>query len=64
MLCPKCGALENRVIDSRDKRIFVRRRRECRQCGERFSTVEIRQSEYESLQRKSKLLTLRRRILC
>ncbi|MGK9450324.1 NrdR family transcriptional regulator [Acidithiobacillus caldus] len=58
MLCPKCGSSKHRVIDSRQYDFGVRRRRECLECGERFSTVEIRKSEYASLQKKSKLLTL------
>lgn len=40
MKCPKCGA-RARAIDSRMyKRGDVRRRRECEQCGLRFSTLE------------------------
>lgn len=42
MYCPFCGDSETKVIDSRlvadgDQ---VRRRRECQQCGERFTTFE------------------------
>lgn len=42
MHCPFCGARDTRVVDSRlnpegDK---VRRRRECAECGERFTTYE------------------------
>ena len=43
MHCPFCGMVDTRVIDSRltaegDK---VRRRRECPQCGVRFTTYEV-----------------------
>ncbi|HXH02300.1 MAG TPA: transcriptional regulator NrdR [Candidatus Competibacteraceae bacterium] len=43
MHCPFCGGQDTRVVDSRlspegDK---VRRRRECPQCGARFTTYEI-----------------------
>jgi len=40
--CPKCGSERLKVIDSRnaDNVNAVRRRRECEDCGERFSTLE------------------------
>ena len=42
MKCPKCGADEDRVLDSRAARegAAIRRRRECAQCGYRFTTYE------------------------
>ena len=42
MLCPFCGHKEDKVIDSRESREgeIVRRRRECLQCGKRFTTYE------------------------
>ncbi len=42
MKCPFCGALENRVVDSRltKDNTAIRRRRECLQCGRRFTTYE------------------------
>jgi transcriptional repressor NrdR len=42
MRCPKCGHLEDRVIDSRATREgrAIRRRRECIGCGSRFTTYE------------------------
>ena len=41
MRCPYCKNQESRVIDtSHDARGGVRRRRECENCGERFSTYE------------------------
>lgn len=42
MRCPACGHLEDRVIDSRAAKegSAVRRRRECLQCGQRFTTYE------------------------
>ena len=40
MTCPVCGA-ETRIVNSRkDDCDRVRRRRECRECGHRFTTVE------------------------
>lgn len=42
MRCPHCSATENRVVDSRTSRggSAVRRRRECLECGARFTTYE------------------------
>ncbi len=42
MKCPFCGNLEDRVIDSRTSREgeAIRRRRECLQCGKRFTSYE------------------------
>lgn len=42
MRCPKCGNLEDRVLDSRSARMgnTIRRRRSCLKCGQRFTTYE------------------------
>jgi transcriptional repressor NrdR len=42
MRCPQCGARETRVVDSRDldDSATIRRRRECGQCSNRFTTYE------------------------
>ncbi len=42
MKCPFCGNLNTRVVDSRPGKIEfeVRRRRECQECSERFTTYE------------------------
>ncbi len=42
MKCPVCGHLDSKVIDSRpvEEGMSIRRRRECLQCGERFTTYE------------------------
>jgi len=42
MQCPKCGAKDTRVIDSRvsNSGLAIRRRRSCQGCGYRFSTTE------------------------
>ena len=46
MKCPFCGFEESKVIDSRptDEGQRIRRRRECLQCGKRFTTYEIIES--------------------
>ena len=42
MKCPKCGADDDEVLDSRSARegAAIRRRRECLKCGHRFTTYE------------------------
>ena len=42
MKCSNCGCLESKVIDSRlkDEGTSIRRRRECINCGKRFTTYE------------------------
>jgi transcriptional repressor NrdR len=42
MRCPKCTSIEDKVIDSRIVRdgVNIRRRRECLECGHRFTTTE------------------------
>ncbi len=42
MKCPFCGEIEDRVVDSRESRnaMTIRRRRECLQCGRRFTSYE------------------------
>ena len=46
MKCPFCGYAESKVLDSRptDEGSRIRRRRECLQCGMRFTTYEIIES--------------------
>lgn len=42
MRCPKCTSLETKVLDTRTGKneTSIRRRRECLDCGARFSTIE------------------------
>ncbi len=42
MRCPKCTSIEDKVIDSRigKEGNTIRRRRECLECGHRFTTTE------------------------
>lgn len=49
MRCPKCGRQDDKVIDSRASRegSTIRRRRECLNCGHRFTTYE--EIEHEGL---------------
>ena len=43
MRCPKCTSIEDKVIDSRISRegTTIRRRRECLECGHRYTTTEV-----------------------
>jgi transcriptional repressor NrdR len=49
MRCPKCGRLDDKVVDSRASRegSVIRRRRECLSCSHRFTTYE--EIEHEGL---------------
>ena len=42
MKCPYCGSIKDKVIDSRSTKddCEIRRRRECEECGGRFTTYE------------------------
>ncbi|MDT2582987.1 transcriptional regulator NrdR [Lactococcus petauri] len=40
MRCPKCQSESSRVVDSRQADNMIRRRRECENCGNRFTTFE------------------------
>ncbi len=46
MKCPKCGMENDKVVDSRLVREgrAVRRRRECADCGERYTTYESQET--------------------
>lgn len=51
--CPKCWAEDSRVCDVRldDVTDILKRRRECRVCGHRWTTFEISRYEYMKLTR-------------
>ena len=42
MKCPYCGHMKDRVVDSRESRFgdSIRRRRQCLNCGRRFTSYE------------------------
>ena len=50
MTCPKCNE-KTKVIDSHTDEDSTERRRECTNCGYRFSTVEIDRDLYERVTR-------------
>lgn len=41
MKCPKCGLDNNMVIDTRERKDFHRRVRQCIECGHKFYTREV-----------------------
>lgn len=45
MMCNKCGCEEWKVTDSRCIGDTIRRRRKCRNCGNRITTYEIEISD-------------------
>ena len=54
MRCPRCGCQDDKVLDSRSTKegAGVRRRRECLNCGHRFTTYEeIIQAELKVVKR-------------
>lgn len=54
MRCPKCGSLEDKVIDSRLSKdgASIRRRRECLKCENRYTTYEeIERLELRAIKR-------------
>lgn len=66
MKCPFCGYPDSKVTDSRPKDDKIRRRRECTNCGARFTSFEVvekpmlmvekRSGSYEEFSRQ-KLIT-------
>ena len=48
MKCPRCSSVDDRVVDSRSVRDgeATRRRRECSECGYRFTTYESVEKSY------------------
>ena len=66
MDCPQCAYHNSKVVDSRDVGDGIRRRRECLQCGFRFTTFErvntlsmfvIKKDERREEFRRDKLLS-------
>ena len=73
MLCPKCSSDDLKVLETRAGKVAsTRRRRECLECGHRFSTIEEvlredlvvvkRDGRRESFDRTKLAMSLRRAI--
>lgn len=43
--CPSCGKTGSKIIDTRMKNGYRKRKRECLSCGARWSTIEVRVKE-------------------
>ena len=55
MKCPKCGSLHDKVVDTRQSKdaTVIRRRRECVECGNRFTTYERLEEEKIFVKKKN-----------
>ena len=52
MLCPYCLNEESKVIDKRDAKETIKRRRECLKCGKRFNTREgVERAEFRVIKK-------------
>lgn len=63
MKCPFCGFLEDKVVDSRESKDgdSIRRRRECLECGRRFTSYErIDEIPYMVVKKDGKRATFER----
>ena len=49
MKCPRCGSVNNYVIDTRESDDQIRRRRSCGDCGNRFTSYEITQERMQQI---------------
>lgn len=59
--CPHCQARSSWVVDSRNGEGYVRRRRQCDDCGERFTTREELVASRKA-RPHDKIASLRRRL--
>jgi transcriptional regulator NrdR family protein len=53
--CQKCGSKKIAVTNSRERDIYIWRRRKCEVCEHTFSTVEIRRADYDKLTGKPEM---------
>ncbi|MCP4849616.1 MAG: transcriptional repressor NrdR [Verrucomicrobiaceae bacterium] len=63
MQCIKCGNLKDKVVDSREAKgaLAIRRRRECLNCGYRFTTYEqLERSDIHVVKRNGARESLKR----
>ena len=57
--CPKCGGMKSIVVDSRKCADGIRRRRECDNCGERWTTYEFAAETMESMKKIGRKMGIR-----
>lgn len=55
MQCPNCMCEDLKTVDSRSSDGMIRRRKECKGCGGRFTTYEITEKECKHLRRLVKV---------
>ena len=48
MECPRCAGKSSSVVDSRPNEVGIRRRRSCKDCGFRWSTMELPVADHEA----------------
>jgi transcriptional repressor NrdR len=55
MKCPKCGSLNDKVLETRQSKegVVIKRRRECLNCGHRFTTYERIEEEHIEVIKKN-----------
>lgn len=58
MVCPECGHNKSLVVDSRPCADGIRRRRECEQCGKRWSTYEFSNDMAKRIKNRAFLMGL------
>ena len=62
LVCPKCGCEYTLVVESRkdthesNMSGYIRRRRECEKCGERFTTYEMTKDDYNAFLQFKRIL--------
>lgn len=61
MICPECGSNQIIIVDSRQtKHNYCRRRRECIECGNRFTTIEFAELSPEIFTAIHRIMTMNR----
>ena len=54
-VCDKCDT-PTIVIDSRDEFGYIRRRRKCTSCGQRYTTVEILKEDFDKVNKNVRII--------
>ena len=50
--CPKCNSTESQCLERRPSGATAKRRRECQQCGTRFTTYELTSEVLDSFKHR------------
>ncbi len=54
MICTNCQSQSSKVLESRQQYRYQRRRRECVNCGNRFTTIEVPYDDFLGLKHTEK----------